>query len=120
MSYSLSHDPPFSTIGLFTYKRTYARRVDELKANSEVETFQQTLNRVISASDTQLNCDFTDDEKREFYGLLYNLKCSVAGRFYVAARKSKQWIDLGSCPYRTVHIQRLTIPFVRSPGPLTR
>ncbi len=81
MSYSLSHDPPFSTIGLFTYKRTYARRVDELKANSEVETFQQTLNRVISASDTQLNCDFADDEKREFYGLLYNLKCSVAGRF---------------------------------------
>jgi hypothetical protein len=61
MPYTLPYDPPFSTIGVFTYKRTYARRLDESNTNSEVETFQHTLNRVIDASDTQLQCNFTDD-----------------------------------------------------------
>ena len=36
---------------------------------------------MISASDKQLNAGFTLDEKKEFFYLLYNLKCSVAGRF---------------------------------------
>ena len=78
---SLPYDPPFTTIGLFTFKRTYARRLDEDNPESDVETWEQCLNRVISASDKQLNAGFTLDEKKEFFYLLYNLKCSVAGRF---------------------------------------
>lgn len=78
---SLPYDPPFTTIGFMTFKRTYARRINAEDPNSDVESWSQTLNRVISASDTQLNAGFTESEKKELYYLLYNLKCSVAGRF---------------------------------------
>ena len=80
-SFKLSYDPPFSTIGLFTFTRTYARRLVNDDPNSAVESWEQTLNRVIKASDSQFNIGFSDKEKRELYYLLYNLKCSVAGRF---------------------------------------
>ena len=72
---------PFDTMGLFTFLRTYARRHDETDPNSTVETWQETINRVVNACSTQLHVPFTDAEKRELFTLLYNLKCSVAGRF---------------------------------------
>ena len=73
--------PPFDTMGLFTFLRTYARRHDEQDPNSTVETWQETLERVINATDNQLHVGFTESEKKELFNLLYNLKCSVAGRF---------------------------------------
>jgi hypothetical protein len=42
---------PWSTIGYLTYKRTYARRLDEADANSPTEEFNQTVDRVIKACD---------------------------------------------------------------------
>ena len=75
-----SHSP-FDTMGLFTFLRTYARRHDEKDPKSTIENWGQTLKRVIEACNTQLHVGFTDAEKREVYNLLYNLKCSVAGRF---------------------------------------
>lgn len=78
---SLPYPPKLSTIGLFTFTRTYARRLDDSNVNSSLESFSQTLNRIITGSDTQLKVGFTDGEKKEFYKLLYDLRCSVAGRF---------------------------------------
>jgi hypothetical protein len=49
---------PWSTIGYLTYKRTYARRLDEADANSPTEEFQDTVNRVVNACRTQLNAGF--------------------------------------------------------------
>lgn len=72
---------PFDTMGLFTFLRTYARRHDETDPKSTIENWGETLKRVVEACNTQLNVGFTDMEKREVFSLLYNLKCSVAGRF---------------------------------------
>jgi ribonucleoside-triphosphate reductase len=72
---------PLSPVGFITFMRTYSRRLDPGDPNSAVETFAQTLERVVRASNTQLGVGFTEEEQREFFLLLYKLKCSVAGRF---------------------------------------
>lgn len=77
---TLTHNP-FDTMGLFTFLRTYARRHDETDPTSTVETWGETLTRVVNACNNQLKVGFTEEEKKELFGLLYNLKCSVAGRF---------------------------------------
>ena len=72
---------PFDTVGLFTYLRTYARRHDSSDPNSTVESWEECINRVCKASNEQLKVGFSDDELQELFNLLFNLKCSVAGRF---------------------------------------
>ena len=79
--YKVTKTQPFDSLGLFTYLRTYARRHNEQDVNSTVETWKECITRVVDASNSQLNVGFSDDEKQEFFDLLYNLKCSVAGRF---------------------------------------
>jgi ribonucleoside-triphosphate reductase (thioredoxin) len=73
---------PWSTIGYLTYKRTYARRLDEADANSPTEEFQDTVNRVVNACRTQLNAGFTEAEEQRLTDYLLQLKGSVAGRFW--------------------------------------
>lgn len=73
--------PPFTTLGLFTFTRTYARRLNEMNIESSVESFKQTIERVVNSCNTQLKCNFTDEELQELFDVLYYLKCSVAGRF---------------------------------------
>lgn len=73
--------PPFSSIGLFTYLRTYARRHDETDPSSTIESWDECINRIVSACNTQLNVGFTEEELQELFSILYNIKCSVAGRF---------------------------------------
>lgn len=72
---------PFSTVGYITYKRTYARRLDETNPNSPTEEFEDTMNRVIASTNNQLNVGFTDDEKARLRKYLMELKGTVAGRF---------------------------------------
>lgn len=79
--FQVSNPAPFDPIGLFTYLRTYSRRLVEDDPKSEIETWQQTLERVVVACNSQLKCGFTNEEQQELFTLLYNLKCSVAGRF---------------------------------------
>jgi hypothetical protein len=79
--YSTSSECPFDTVGLFTFTRTYARRLNESDVNSNVESWKQAIIRVVESCNSQLGCSFSDNEKKEFFSLLYNLKCSVAGRF---------------------------------------
>lgn len=81
MEFKVNNPPPFNTIGLFTYLRTYARRHDEENADSTIESWQECLERVVTACNTQLKVGFTNEEMQELFDLLYNLKCSVAGRF---------------------------------------
>jgi ribonucleotide reductase alpha subunit len=75
------YNTPFSTVGYITYKRTYARRLDETNPNSATEEYEDTVNRVIASTTNQLNVGFTDDEKQRLRKYLMELKGTVAGRF---------------------------------------
>lgn len=77
----MEYTTPFSTVGYITYKRTYARRLDETNPNSATEEFEDTMNRVITSTNNQLNVGFTDDEKARLRKYLMELKGTVAGRF---------------------------------------
>jgi ribonucleotide reductase alpha subunit len=72
---------PFSSVGYITYKRTYARRLDETNPSSPTEEFADTVNRVVEATNTQLNCNFSSEEKERLRKYLMELKGTVAGRF---------------------------------------
>ena len=78
--FKVTGPPPFDTLGAFTFKRTYARRLDDSDPHSELENWKQCLTRVVNACNNQLHTGFTPKESQEFFDLLYNLKCSVAGR----------------------------------------
>lgn len=73
---------PWGPLGYITFKRTYARRVKENDINSPTEEFDQTILRIIKACRTQLNIGFTAAEEQELFEILYQLKGSVAGRFW--------------------------------------
>jgi ribonucleoside-triphosphate reductase len=73
---------PWSSVGYLTYKRTYARRLNEQDVTSPTEEFPDTVNRVIKACDEQLHCGFTEAENERLRAYLLGLKGSVAGRFW--------------------------------------
>lgn len=70
-------ETPWGTLGYLVYKRTYARTVSKNKT----EEFKDTINRIITACNTQLKCNFTDAQQQELQQYMLQLKCSVAGRF---------------------------------------
>lgn len=72
---------PWGPLGYITFKRTYARRLNDLDENSKTEEYLDTVERIIKACRDQLNCGFTAQEESEVRGILLNLKGSVAGRF---------------------------------------
>lgn len=72
---------PFSTVGYITYKRTYARRLNEADAASPTEEFEDTVNRVVASSNNQLKVGFTAEEQARLKKYLMELKGTVAGRF---------------------------------------
>ena len=72
---------PFGSVGYITFKRSYARRINEDDPNSPTEEFNQTISRVLQACKDQLKIDFTDAELKEAETFLLKLKCAVAGRF---------------------------------------
>lgn len=74
-------ETPFSTIGYITYKRTYARRLDETSSESATEEFPDTIQRVVEATNKQLGCGFTQEEQDRLATYLLKLKGTVAGRF---------------------------------------
>lgn len=71
-------ETPWSTVGYLTYKRTYAR---PLKGEMS-EEFVDSIDRVIDACQTQLNCNFSEDEEQRLAYYFKTLKGSVAGRFW--------------------------------------
>ena len=75
-------ETPWGEIGYITFKRTYARRLDESDINSPTEEFPQAVERVVNACKTQLDVGFTKKEEGELTDILLGLKGSVAGRFW--------------------------------------
>ena len=74
-------ETPWGPLGYVTYKRTYARRLNENNANSKTEEFENTVDRIIKASDKQLKVGFSPEEEKRLKEILLGLKGSVAGRF---------------------------------------
>lgn len=99
-------ETPWSSIGYITYKRTYARRLNEDDINSPTEEFPDTVERVIKATNNQLHCDFTEDEQDRLRNYLLGLKGSVAGRFWwQLGTETVNQLGLSSlqnCAFRTV------------------
>jgi adenosylcobalamin-dependent ribonucleoside-triphosphate reductase len=97
---------PWSSVGYLTYKRTYARRLDENDINSPTEEFPDTVERVIKACNEQLNCGFSYGEEKRLRRYLLELKGSVAGRFWW--QLGTDTVDklglssLQNCAFRTV------------------
>ena len=77
----MTYNTPFSTVGYITYKRTYARRLNETDPKSKTEEFTDTVERVIKAANDQLKCNFDADEQERLRKYLLELKGTVAGRF---------------------------------------
>jgi ribonucleotide reductase alpha subunit len=94
-------------LGYFVFLRTYARRLEENNINSPVENWEQTIKRVVSATNDQLDCNFTLGEQKELFNLLYNLKCSVSGRnLWQLGTKTVDklgFMSLQNCAFRTVN-----------------
>ena len=97
---------PWSSVGYLTYKRTYARRLDETDINSPTEEFPDTVERVIKACDEQLGCGFTEAEEARLRNYLLGLKGSVAGRFWwqlgTDTVNKLGLSSLQNCAFRTV------------------
>lgn len=72
---------PWSSIGYITYKRTYARRLDETNPDSPTEEFTDTVDRVVNSANDQLGVGFNKEEQERFRNYLLQLKGTVAGRF---------------------------------------
>ncbi len=70
---------PWGPLGYITYKRTYARRKNDITL--ETEEFEETIDRIVNACNDQLNINFTKDEQIELKQIMLNLKGIVAGRF---------------------------------------
>lgn len=80
-SKSIGTETPWSSVGYLTYKRTYARRLDDDDPTSRTEEWADTVERVIRGADEQLHCGFTEDERQRLRSYLKGLKGTVAGRF---------------------------------------
>ncbi len=73
---------PWGMLGYITYKRTYARRLNEHDENDETtEEYRDTILRILNGCQKQLKVNFTNNELERAYKYLMGLKCSVAGRF---------------------------------------
>ena len=73
---------PWGELGYITFKRTYARRIDENDPNSRTEEFHETVERIIKSCKKQLKIGFTQEEENELKEIFLSLKGSVAGRFW--------------------------------------
>ena len=97
---------PWSSVGYLTYKRTYARRLNENDINSPTEEFPDTVERVIKACNEQLQCGFTPSEEKRLRNYLLGLKGSVAGRFWwqlgTDTVNKLGLSSLQNCAFRTV------------------
>jgi len=71
---------PWSSVGLLTYKRTYARQIEG--EDGVTEDFPDTVARVVRAAANQLNVGFSIEEEVRLHDYLIGLKGSVAGRFW--------------------------------------
>ena len=72
---------PWGPVGYLTYKRTYSRRLDASDPNSRTEEYEDTVERIIQACDSQLGMHLYREDKKAIRDIHLGMKGSVAGRF---------------------------------------
>jgi len=72
---------PWSSVGNLVYKRTYARRLNDNDIDSPTEEWEDTIKRVVEASNEQLGVGFSLQEQQKLAHYMRTLKGTVAGRF---------------------------------------
>lgn len=72
---------PWGPVGSVTFARTYARRLNENDPSSPVETFSNTVDRVLNACDKQLGMGLSEEERTDMRNMMLGLEGIVAGRF---------------------------------------
>lgn len=70
---------PWGPVGYITYKRTYARRLED--DETRTEEYPQMIQRCLDGIKYQLKTPFLDSEYEELRDFLTELKGTVAGRF---------------------------------------
>lgn len=68
---------PWGPLGYVVYKRTYARPI-----KNGTEEYEDTIERIVSACEKQLKCGFNEEDESYLRYILFNLKGTVAGRFF--------------------------------------
>ena len=103
---NIAQNTPWSSVGYLTYKRTYARRLNEKDVHSQTEEWSDTISRVVNAAQSQLKCNFTEEEESRLTNYLMQLKGTVAGRFlWQLGTETVERLGLASlqnCAYTTV------------------
>jgi len=69
-------ETPWGEVGYATYKRTYSRPMEE-----GTEEWGDTVDRVVTACNDQLGCNFNEEDQEEVKNMMLSLKGTVAGRF---------------------------------------
>ena len=69
-------ETPWGEVGYATYKRTYSRPMED-----GTEEWEDTVDRVVTACNEQLNCEFNEHDQKEVKDMMMSLKGTVAGRF---------------------------------------
>tara|TARA_R110002012_G_scaffold140876_1_gene298560 strand:- start:494 stop:2383 length:1890 start_codon:yes stop_codon:yes gene_type:complete len=69
-------DIPWGEVGYATYKRTYSRPME-----TGTEEWGDTVDRVVTACNEQLGCNFNTSQQGELKDMMMSLKGTVAGRF---------------------------------------
>ena len=69
-------DIPWGEVGYATYKRTYSRPME-----TGTEEWGDTVDRVVTACNEQLGCNFNTSQQGELRDMMMSLKGTVAGRF---------------------------------------
>lgn len=82
--------PPWgwNGLGLIVYKRTYSRP----KPDGTFEEWPETIARCINGSQ-DIGADYTEEEAERLFDLIFNLKCSYAGRmlWMLGTEHIKRW-----------------------------
>jgi ribonucleoside-triphosphate reductase len=68
-------------VGHIVFTRTYARKVNPEDPESPLETWPQTITRILQACDRQLHVGFTPEEEQKVTNMMLQLKGLPAGRF---------------------------------------
>ncbi len=97
---------PWGEIGYLVYKRTYSRKLNDNKIDSDTEEFHHTVDRVLEGCQRQLKTGFTSEELQEIREIILGLKGTVAGRFFwQLGTKTVDQLGLSSlqnCAFTTV------------------
>ncbi len=93
-----------NTVSYITYKRTYARKLND--NTDETEEFTDTLFRVIKGCNEQLGMALTPEEQCKYYDMFAKFKASVAGRFLwqLGTKTVKKYglLSLQNCAFTNV------------------